>query len=65
MQGKGKTIDKYHTVYEGDIKNGYPHGKGRCYYTDGTWFKGNFAWGNRMDGTHYSADGKIIKVYEL
>ena len=65
MQGKGKTIDKYHTVYEGEIKNGYPHGKGRCYYTDGTWFKGNFAWGNRMDGTHYSADGKVIKVYEL
>lgn len=65
MQGKGKTIDKYHTVYEGEIKNGYPHGKGRCYYTDGTWFKGNFAWGNRMDGTHYTADGKVIKVYEL
>lgn len=64
IQGRGKTVDKYRIVYEGDIKNGFPHGNGKCYYTDGTWFEGKFAWGNRMGGTHYAADGKVIKVYE-
>jgi hypothetical protein len=64
IQGKGKTVDKYRTVYEGDIRNGYPHGEGKCTYTDGTWFVGKFANGNRMGGTHYSADGKVIKVYK-
>ena len=64
MQGRGKTVDKYRVTYEGDIKNGFPHGNGRCYYNDGTWFEGKFAWGNRMAGTHYSATGEVIKVYE-
>lgn len=64
VSGKGKTIDKYSTVYIGDIKNGVPHGKGVCHYNDGTTFKGNFANGNRRDGTHYSSKGKIIKVYQ-
>lgn len=64
IKGKGKTLDKYGTVYVGDIKNGFPHGQGKCTYTDGTWFKGNFANGNRMDGVHYAADGKVIKVYQ-
>lgn len=64
IEGRGRTVDKYQIVYEGDIRNGYPHGSGRCFYTDGTWFEGRFAWGNRMGGTHYSADGKVIKVYE-
>lgn len=64
IKGKGKTLDKYGTVYVGDIKNGFPHGQGKCTYTDGTWFKGNFASGNRMDGVHYAADGKVIKVYQ-
>lgn len=62
--GQGRNIDKYGTIYEGDIKNGYPHGNGKCTYADGTWFKGKFANGNRMGGTHYSADGKVIKVYK-
>lgn len=64
ITGKAKTIDKYGTVYEGDIKNGYPHGEGRCTYNDGTWFKGKFANGNRMGGTHYTAEGAVIKVYQ-
>lgn len=64
IQGKGKIVDKYLIVYEGDIRNGYPHGEGKCIYTDKTWFKGKFANGNRMGGTHYDADGKVIKVYE-
>ena len=64
ISGKAKTIDKYGTVYVGDIRNGFPHGRGKCTYNNGTWFEGNFANGNRMDGTHYSADGKIIKVYK-
>lgn len=64
ITGKAKTIDKYGTVYEGDIKNGYPHGEGRCTYKDGTWFKGKFANGNRMGGTHYTAEGAVIKVYQ-
>ena len=51
-------------LYEGEIKNGFPHGTGKCYYNDGTWFEGKFAWGSRMDGTHYSATGEVIKVYE-
>ena len=63
IRGKGKTIDKYGTVYTGEIKNGFPHGTGECIYTDGTIFKGNFANGNRMAGTHYTSDGKVIKVY--
>ena len=64
IEGKGKTVDKYKTVYEGDIRNGYPHGNGKCTYADGTWFIGKFANGNRMGGTHYAADGKVIKVYK-
>ena len=64
IQGKGKTVDKYRVVYEGEIKNGFPHGSGKCYYNDGTWFEGKFAWGNRMGGTHYSATGEVIKVYK-
>ena len=64
MEGKGKTVDKYRVVYEGEIKNRFPHGTGKCYYNDGTWFEGKFAWGNRMAGTHYSATGEVIKVYE-
>ena len=64
ISGKAKIIDKYGTVYVGDIKNGFPHGKGECLYKNGTMFKGNFANGNRMDGVHYASDGKIIKVYE-
>lgn len=62
--GKARNVDKYGTIYEGDIKNGYPHGNGKCIYADGTWFKGKFANGNRMGGTHYTADGKVIKVYK-
>lgn len=64
IEGRGRTIDKYWVVYEGDITNGYPNGNGKCFYSDGTWFEGKFAWGNRMAGTHYTADGKVIKVYK-
>lgn len=64
IRGKGRSLDKYGTIYEGEIKNGFPHGKGKCIYSDGTWFKGTFANGNRMGGTHYTADGKVIKVYK-
>ena len=64
IKGKGKTIDKYGTVYTGEIKNGFPHGAGECVYSNGTTFKGNFAKGNRMDGVHYAADGKVIKEYK-
>ena len=64
ITGRGRTVDKYGTIYEGEIKNGYPHGEGICTYADKTWFKGNFANGNRMGGTHYAADGKVIKVYK-
>lgn len=64
IKGKARTIDKYGTVYTGEIKNGFPHGKGECLYKNGTMFKGNFANGNRMDGVHYASDGKVIKVYE-
>ena len=64
IQGRGKTVDKYGTVYTGEIKNGFPHGKGECQYKDGTVFKGNFVYGNRMDGTHYTSEGEVIKVYQ-
>jgi hypothetical protein len=64
VQGRGRTTDKYGTIYEGDIRNGYPHGAGKCTYSDGTSFKGYFANGNRMSGTHYAADGSVIKVYD-
>lgn len=37
---------------------------GKCTYSDGTSFKGYFANGNRMSGTHYAADGSVIKVYD-
>ena len=64
IKGSGKTIDKYGTVYTGEIRNGFPHGKGECLYKDGTVFKGNFVNGNRMGGTHYTSEGKVIKVYK-
>ena len=64
IQGRGKTVDKYGTVYTGEIKNGFPHGKGECQYKDGTVFKGNFVYGNRMDGTHFTSEGEVIKVYQ-
>lgn len=64
IKGRAKTLDKYGTVYIGEIVNGLPHGKGKCTYSNETWFKGNFKYGNRMNGTHYSKDGKVIKVYK-
>lgn len=64
IRGRGRTTDKYGTIYEGDIKLGFPHGNGKCTYSDGTYFKGKFANGNRMGGTHYTADGKVLKVYK-
>ena len=64
IKGRAKTLDKYGTVYIGEIVNGLPHGKGKCTYSNGTWFKGNFKYGNRMNGTHYSKDGKVIKGYK-
>ena len=64
VEGRARQLDKYGTIYVGDIKNGYPHGKGECTYKDGTRFVGRFANGNRMEGTHYAADGKVIKVYK-
>ena len=63
ISGRARTLDKYGTIYTGDIKNGYPHGNGKCVYKNGTWFEGKFANGNRMGGTHYSADGRVIRVY--
>lgn len=64
IRGRARTEDKYGTIYVGDIMNGMSHGKGKCTYKNGTWFEGNFAKGNRMDGTHYTADGRVIKVYK-
>ena len=64
IKGRGKTVDKYGTIYTGEIRNGFPHGKGECQYKDGTVFKGNFVYGNRMDGTHYTSEGRVIKVYK-
>ena len=64
IKGRGKTVDKYGTIYTGEIKNGFPHGKGECQYKDGTVFKGNFVYGNRMDGTHCTSEGELIKVYQ-
>lgn len=64
VKGRAKTLDKYGTIYVGEMKNGFPHGKGKCTYKNGTWFEGNFANGNRMSGTHYSIDGRVIKVYK-
>lgn len=64
IRGRARTLDKYGTVYVGDIRNGFPHGRGKCTYKNGTWFEGNFANGNRMQGTHYTADGEVIKVYK-
>lgn len=64
IRGRARTLDKYGTVYVGDIRNGFPHGRGKCTYKNGTWFEGNFVNGNRMQGTHYTADGEVIKVYK-
>lgn len=64
IKGRAKTEDKYGTIYVGEIKNGFCHGQGKCTYKNGTWFEGNFANGNRMDGTYYGTDGKVIKVYK-
>lgn len=60
--GTARAVDKYGTVYEGEVRDGKYHGKGKCTYRDGTWFVGNFSYGNRRGGTHYSSDGKVLKV---
>lgn len=59
-------------VFEGDLLK-----SGRVDVSDGTWmegsfadgfqidgtcFVGNFSYGNRRGGTHYSSDGKVLKV---
>ena len=64
IKGRGRTVDKYGTIYTGDIKDGFPHGNGKCEYSNGTWFEGKFVNGNRMQGTYYSADNKVIKIYK-
>jgi len=44
---KGKIVDKNGIIYEGDVINGIPHGRGKITYTDGkikegTWKNGKF-----------------------
>jgi hypothetical protein len=63
VRQKAKTL-KDGSVYKGDMMLMRPHGKGKCTYKNGTWFEGNFVNGNRMSGTHYSIDGRVIKVYK-
>jgi hypothetical protein len=61
ISGRARTVDKYGTVYIGDIRDGRYHGKGKCIYADKTWFEGNFEDGVRKDGVYYNADGVKIK----
>lgn len=61
VSGRAKTIDKYGTIYIGDIRDGRYHGKGKCIYADKTWFEGNFVEGVRKDGIYYDANGVKIR----
>lgn len=62
LNGTARSVDKYSTVYEGEIKDGKYHGHGTCTYKDGTYFVGRFEKGSRRGGKHYSAAGKLLKV---
>lgn len=62
LNGTTRAVDKYSTIYEGEVKDGKYHGQGKCIYKDGTYFVGRFEKGNRRGGKHYSASGKLLKV---
>ncbi len=48
--------------YEGDVKNGKPHGKGRIVYDDGHAYEGDFVDGKRIGkGTLYFVDGDRLE----
>lgn len=62
INGTARAVDKYSTIYEGEIMDGKYHGHGKCTYKDGTYFVGRFEKGSRRGGKHYSATGKLLKV---
>lgn len=62
LNGTTRAVDKYSTIYEGEVKDGNYHGQGKCIYKDGTYFVGRFEKGSRRGGKHYSASGKLLKV---
>ena len=55
------------STYEGDMKDGWYHGKGVFTYPDGVQYKGNFFKGHfHGEGTlHYKNGGYFKGVWEL
>lgn len=52
----GKGIAKGIDTYEGNFKNGLPHGNGTYYYKDGSYFTGN--WKNGLK----NGEGKLVSI---
>jgi len=46
---KGKIVDKNGIIYEGDVINGIPHGRGKITYTDGRTKEGNWKNGKFLE----------------
>jgi len=46
---KGKVIGKNGIVYEGDVVNGIPHGRGKVTYADGRTKEGNWKNGKLLE----------------
>ena len=57
----GKIFDRQQRVYEGELKNLEPHGRGTLFHEDGTYHEGDFKKGKRDGkGSVFYADGLPI-----
>ena len=45
LEGVPKIVNEDGTIYVGEWKNFFPHGKGRMYFSDGSLFSGVFSEG--------------------
>lgn len=63
IEGKGKLKDIYGNVFEGEFKDNFKNGLGKCYYANGMRFEGH--WYNNIpekgelflrNGTHYEGE---------
>lgn len=66
FNGQGTLTSPKGVTYFGDFKDGKPHGSGTATNSNGEKFVGEFTEGKRSGkGIAYSADGTILKIYNL
>ena len=50
--------------YVGDVSNGVPHGHGTSFFTDGSKYVGEYAYGQQWKGVEYSSSGQVTSTWE-